>query len=95
MLVFGFAYGLYAVNLWTTTFDVIGPAARATATSFLNVSTVVVTVASPLVGYGKDHRWFCLGEIFPLLSVIAAIGVIFLILNIVYFIPRDYRGPLE
>ncbi len=39
MFLFGLGVGLYQANLWTTTFEVVDPAARSTAIGLLNVAS--------------------------------------------------------
>ena len=97
MIAWGFAFGVYSVNLWTTTFDVVDPAARATATGLLNVFGMVAAFVSPLVGYGIDpaRQWYGLADVFNYLSVLSAVCFVLIALTILLFLKRDYRGPLE
>ena len=97
MIAWGFAFGVYSVNLWTTTFDVVDPAARATATGLLNVFGMVASFVSPLIGYGIDpaRQWYGLADVFNYLSVLSAVCFVFIALTILLFLKRDYRGPLQ
>ncbi len=95
MIGYGFAFSVYAVNLWTTTFDVIDPAARATAIGMLNVVAISAAFASPVVGQGLDRDWFGLGEVFVGLGALSLLAFLALLLTIGLFLKRDYRGPLQ
>ncbi len=95
MLAIGFGTGIYVTNLWATTFDVVDPAARSTATAFLNVASMLAAPTSRAIGYGLDNKWFGLGQIFSGLGLVALVTVAVLVLNVIVFVPRDYRGPLK
>jgi Na+/melibiose symporter-like transporter len=95
LLAYGFGVGLYQANLWTATFDVVDPAARATAVGLLNViSGVFGSWWNALVGQYQD-RGGDLSTVLTALSVPAAVSLVLLGLNVKFFLPRDYRGPLR
>ena len=91
----GLGYGFYVANLWTTTFEVIDPAARSTAIGLLNVIGIGAAPTSPMIGYLVDQEILGLGQAIAGLSLLAAVVVGVLALNSVTFLRRDYRGPLK
>lgn len=95
MLAFGFGMSLYLGNLWNTTFEVIDPAARATAIGLLNVAAGVLgSWSSPLVGYLHDRRIVDnLGQVFLGMSLLTGVSTVLLCWMIVAYLPHDYRGP--
>ena len=95
MVALGFGNGLYATNLWTTIFEVVDPAARSTAAGFFNVAAMLSAPVSAEIGYGVEHGWFSLGQVFSGLSLVALLAVLLLLLNIFVFLRHDYRGPLK
>ncbi len=97
MVVFGCASWLYFANLWTSTFDVVDPAARSTAIGLLNVASGVLGAwVSPLVGYLRDSGAVKnLGSVFVGTAVMAIVAAGLLCLIIPFFLKRDYRGPLR
>ena len=94
MVTIGFGYGLYVANLWTTTFEVIDPAARSTAVGMLNVIGVAAAPAAPVVGILNDRQMLDIGGSLAGMSLFAAIIVTLLLLNVTVFLRHDYRGPL-
>ena len=95
MVGFGFSFSIYSVNLWTTTFDVIDPAARATAIGLLNLVAVSAAFASPVVGEGLDREWFDIGGVFISLSILSLLAFLAIVITVALFLKRDYRGPLQ
>lgn len=95
MMGFGFSFSVYSVNLWTTTFDVIDPAARATAIGLLNLVAVSAAFASPVVGKGLEYDWFDIREVFISLSFFSLLAFLAIVITVVFFLKRDYRGPLQ
>lgn len=94
MVTIGFGYGLYVANLWTTTFEVIDPAARSTAVGMLNVIGVAAAPAAPVVGILNDRQILDIGGSLAGMSLFAAIIVTLLLLNVTVLLRHDYRGPL-
>ena len=95
MILFGLGGGLYLANLWTTSFDVVPAAARATATGLLNVFSTVAALAGPFVGYLYESETVAnLGTVFAWLAVVAAAMVVILGFYIKMLLPHDYR-PME
>ena len=94
LLVLGLGEGFYVTNLWTTVFDVVDPAARSTATAYLNVAATIAAPASQFVGRGVDHEWFSLAQAIAMLSIPSLLSLVLLLLTIFVFLRRDYRGPL-
>ncbi len=95
LLAYGFGVGLYQAHLWTATFEVVDPAARATAVGLLNVASGVFgSWWNALIGQYQDGGGD-LSTVLTTLSIPAAISVVLLGLNVKYFVPRDYRGPLR
>ena len=94
MITIGFGFGLYVANLWTTTFDVIDPAARSTAVGMLNVIGVAASPAAWVVGILNDRQILGIGGSLAGMSLLAAIMVALLLLNVTVLLRHDYRGPL-
>jgi len=92
MVAYGLGYGLYVANLWTTTFEVIDPAARSTAVGLLNVIGILAAPTAPLVGYLDQHAILGLGQSIAGLSLLAAAIVGLLLLNATLFLRHDHRG---
>ena len=96
LVVVGFGSGLYTANLWTTTFEVVDPAARATAVGLLNVfAAVFAGGASKVVGGLVDRDMLSLGDAISVLSGLAAGAVVLLLINALFLLRRDYRGQLQ
>ncbi len=95
MFVFGFASWLYFANLWTTTFEVVDPAARSTAIGLLNVASGVLGAwMSPLVGYLREQRVVeSLRSVFLAMALLIAISSALIAFLIVKLLARDFRGP--
>ena len=94
MLAYGVGVGLYQANLWTTTFEVIDPAARATAIGLLNVAAGAVSGANWFIGLYYE-RFGDLGPVFDVLSLVMIAALSIGAINILFLLPRDYRGPLR
>ena len=94
MVVIGLGYGFYVANLWTTSFDVIDPAARSTAIGLFNVIAVPAAFTSPFIGYLRDTHGVELGQAISGLSIVACLIVLALSVTAIVFLPRDYHGPL-
>lgn len=94
MLAYGVGVGLYQANLWTTTFEVIDPAARATAIGLLNVASGTFAWTTPFIGRYYE-RFGGLGPTFAGLSALMGLALVLALFNIVFLLPRDYRGPLR
>ena len=57
MLMMGLGSGLYLGNLWTTTFEVVDPAARSTSIGLLNVASgLFASWSAPVVGRLASRR---------------------------------------
>jgi ACS family D-galactonate transporter-like MFS transporter len=95
MLLFGVGVGLYQANLWTTTFEVVDPAARATAIGLLNLSAGVLGFwVNPAIGRYHDSVGG-LGVVIADFSIVAAFAVGATVLSMKLLLPGDYRGPLR
>jgi sugar phosphate permease len=95
MVIIGLGSGFYVANLWTTTFEVIDPAARSTAVGLLNVVGTGAAPAAPLVGYLADQQILGIGQSIAGLSIFAGAIVVLLLFNLTVFLRHDYRGPLS
>jgi MFS family permease len=94
MLVYGIGINFYLANLWTTTFEVVDPAARATAIGLLNVATGLFGVwVSPAIGYWKDQGHITsLGQVFTGSAAATIVAALLLTALILLTLRRDYRG---
>jgi MFS family permease len=95
MTAIGVGFGFYAANLWTTTFEIVDPAARATSMAFLNVISLLGAPFAPLVGYGLDKNLFDLGQVLTGMSLVVTLALALLIWTMVRLLPRDYRGSVK
>ncbi|MBI83720.1 MAG: hypothetical protein CMJ81_11030 [Planctomycetaceae bacterium] len=95
MTAIGVGYGFYVANLWTTTFEIVDPAARATSMAFLNVISLLGAPFAPLVGYGLDNELFDLGQVLTSMSLVVTLAFVLLIWTMVRLLPRDYRGSVK
>ena len=97
MTVFGFASWLYFSNLWTSTFEVVDPAARSTAIGLLNVASGVLGAwVSPFVGYLRETGVVTnLGNVFVGTAVMSLAAACLIGLIVLVSLKRDYRGPLR
>ena len=93
MLLLGLGSGLYLGNLWTTTFEVVDPAARSTSIGLLNVASgLLASWAAPAVGALHDRN-VDFGSMFAALSLVALASASVLALSNFLLLPGDYRGP--
>ena len=95
LFVCGVGFWLYFSNLWTTTFEVVDPAARSTAVGLMNVASGVLGSWPYLVvGHYRDT-----GAITDLRSVFLAhgfvliAGITMLVLVVGFTLKRDFRAP--
>ena len=93
-MAYGLGYGFYVANLWTTTFDVIDPAARSTAIGYLNVIGIAASPTTTVIGYLVDEKILSLGQAISGLSLVAGGIVAVLAVNAMTVLRSDYRGPL-
>lgn len=91
MVVYGLGVGLYQSNLWTTTFEVVDPAARATAVGLLNlVSGLFGSWIDPIIG--KTYPLLGgLGNVLAGLSLPVGLSVLLLLFSMKVLLPRDHR----
>ena len=94
MVAYGLGFGFYVANLWTTTFEVIDPAARSTAVGYLNVIGIAAAPTTTVIGYLVDEQILNLGQAISGLSLVAVVIVAVLAINAVTFLRHDYHGPL-
>ena len=94
MLIYGFGIGLYQANLWTTTFEVIDPAARSTAIGLLNVAAGFGSWSNALMG-GYQGFLGGLGNTLAALSLLIGASLLLVIVNMKFLLPHDYNGPLR
>lgn len=98
MFVLGIGVGAYQANLWTASFDVIDPAARATAVGLFNVTSgiLVLTWFDPFVGYLETTAQMAgrsiLGDVITWTAAVTVGCVALLAVMIIYTFPRDYIG---
>ena len=101
LLIFGIGIGLYQANLWTAAFEVVDPAARATAVGLLNVVSGLLTCwVNPLIGSINDAAIEHYGQgtldvVFLSLTMVAGLAMVLLMVNRRFLLPHDYRGPLR
>lgn len=94
LLLLGLGIGLYQSNLWTTTFEVVDPAARSTAVGLLNVASGVFGAwTQPLIGW-IHPRIGGLGNVFLAMVGVAVLALCVLTFNIKRLLPRDFRKSL-
>jgi sugar phosphate permease len=94
MVLFGLGTGMYQASLWAGTFEVVSPAARATAIGLLNVASGALSSWwGPLIGLYRDNGGD-LGTALAFLSAPAALAAGLLLVNVFFLLPRDYLGPL-
>jgi hypothetical protein len=86
---------MYQASRWAGTFEVVSPAARATAIGLLNVASGALSSWwSPLIGYYRDQG----GDLGLALAFLAAplgLAAGLMLVNVFFLLPRDYLGPLR
>ncbi|MBP85829.1 MAG: hypothetical protein CMJ64_03790 [Planctomycetaceae bacterium] len=97
MFVYGLASWLYFSNLWASTFDVVDPAARATAIGLLNVIAGLFGAwLSPFVGgLYESGRITSLGTAFLGTAVLAGVAAALIGAIIVFTLRRDFKGSTQ
>ena len=97
MFAYGTASWFYYANLWTSTFDVVDPAARATAIGLLNVvASVFGAWLSPFVGnLYETGRITSLGTAFLGTAGLTAVAAGMLGLIIAVTLKRDFKGTAK
>ncbi len=95
LFVCGVGFWLYFSNLWTTTFEVVDPAARSTAVGLLNVASGVLGSWPYLVvGHYRDVDVITdLRSVFLVYAFVLSAAVVTLILLVVFTLRRDFRTP--
>lgn len=95
LLIHGIGFWLYLSNLWTTTFEVIDPAARSTAIGLLNVSAGVLGSWSYLVvGRLSDAKLITdLRIVFYVFGFVLCFTVAILLLLVCKTLRADYQVP--
>ena len=92
MFVHGIGFWLYLSNLWTTTFEVVDPAARSTAIGLLNVASGLLG-SWPYLVVGKlrdDGVITDLRSVFLAFGFVLCVAVILLVVLVCKTLPRDY-----
>ena len=91
----GVASWFYYSNLWTSTFEVVDPAARATAIGLLNVIAGVFGAwLSPFVGnLYESGKITSLGTAFLGTAALAGLSAMLLLVIILFTLRRDFKGP--
>lgn len=97
MFVYGVGIFLYFSNLWTSTFDVVDPAARATAIGLLNVvSGVFGAWLSPFIGnLYETKKITSLGTAFLGTAVLGAFAAMMIMSILAFTLKRDYKGSAK
>jgi MFS family permease len=92
MFIHGVGFWLYLSNLWTTTFEVVDPAARSTAIGLLNVTAGILgSWPLPLVGKLRDTGVITdLRSVFLVFGYVLCVAVVLLVLLVCKTLPRDY-----
>ncbi len=95
LFVCGVGFWLYLSNLWTTTFEVVDPAARSTAVGLLNVASGVLGSWPYLVvGHYRDTGAITdLRSVFLVYAFVLSAAVAILVLLVVFTLRRDFRAP--
>lgn len=96
MFVHGVGFWLYLSNLWTTTFEVVDPAARSTAVGLLNV-TAGLLGSWPYLVVGKlrdDGVITDLRTVFLVFGFVLCAAVAVLVFLVCVTLRRDYRAPV-
>ena len=98
MLVYGIGLGLYQANTWPAAFDVVDPAARATAVGLLNLSSglLVHWWVDPVIGRLNDWATSEGGESILNTIIVGTAGIIgvsilLLVFTMIMLLPSDVR----
>ena len=85
---------LYFSNLWTTTFEVVDPAARSTSVGLLNVASGVLGSWPYLVvGHYRDEGVITdLRTVFLVYAVVLCAAVASLVFLVLFTLKRDFRA---
>src|SRR5262245_28833628 len=95
MTLFGVGTGMYQASLWAGAFEVLSPAARATAIGLLNVASGALSSWwNPVIGWYRDQGGD-LGSALAFLAVPSGLAAGLLVVNVFFLLPRDYLGPLR
>ena len=92
----GLGLGAYQANFWTASFDVVDPAARATAVGLLNLTSglLVSTWFDPFIGWleadAKQQGVSILGTAIVSVAGVAALCIGLLMLMLWVTLPRDH-----
>ena len=93
LFICGVGVWLYFSNLWTTTFEVVDPAARSTAIGLLNVVSVLGTWPYPVIGYLRDTGSITdLRSVFLVYAIVLGVGAGLLVVLIVFTLRKDFRA---
>lgn len=94
MILFGLGLGVYSTNLWTTTFEIVDPAARSTSLGLLNVFSSGPAFAAPVIGSLMDRGIIqTYGTAFAAMGGVALLILVLYALHIWVTLPRDFIGP--
>ena len=95
LFVCGVGFWLYLSNLWTTTFEVVDPAARSTAVGLLNVASGVLgSWPYPVIGHYRDTGAITdMRFVFLIYAFVLSASVAVLVLLVVFTLKRDFRAP--
>jgi predicted MFS family arabinose efflux permease len=95
LFVCGVGFWLYFSNLWTTTFEVVDPAARSTAVGLLNVASGVLGSWPYLVvGHYRDTGAITdMRSVFLVYGFVVSAAVALLALVVAFTLRRDFRAP--
>jgi predicted MFS family arabinose efflux permease len=95
LFVGGVGFWLYFSNLWTTTFEVVDPAARSTAVGLLNVASGVLgSWPYPVIGHYRDTGAITdLRSVFLIYAFVLCAAVAVLVLLVTCTLRRDFRTP--
>ena len=94
MILYGYGMGLYQANLWTTTFEVVDPAARSTAVGYLNVFAGTLGSIFPvLIGWVIKQQYAAdFGQVLIVAALAPVICIVAFMFSMAFFLPRDFRS---
>ena len=94
LFVNGVGFWIYLSNLWTTTFEVVDPAARSTAVGLLNVAAGLLgSWGYPLIGGLRDSGAITdLRTVFFAFGIVLAASVALLVVIVFVTLQRDLRA---